>query len=61
MHSKNVRKIAGASLLVVISLGFGLRSLIMWEGSSAREDAPALEANIAQWLLHYTVPANLER
>jgi hypothetical protein len=28
-------------------------------GPSAMEDAPALEANVAQWLLHYTVPADV--
>src|ERR1700677_5066539 len=42
-----------------MALSIGLYSLIMWEGSSAREDAPTLEADVAQWLLHYTVPANL--
>ena len=35
----------------------GLYAVILREGSSAREDAPALEANVAQWLLRYTVPA----
>src|ERR1700722_1538356 len=58
MPAKRVLKIAGASVLVIIGLCIGLYALIMWEGSSAREDAPALEANVAQWLLHYTVPAD---
>src|ERR1700735_1298782 len=51
-------KIAGACALVLIALVVGLCTLILWEGSSAREDAPALEANVAQWLLKYTVPAH---
>jgi len=42
---------------VIAVLFVGLYALIFWEGSSARKDAPALEANVAQWLLHYTVPA----
>ena len=58
MPAKRVLKFAGASVLVIIALCIGLYALIMWEGSSAREDAPALEANVAQWLLHHTVPAN---
>src|SRR6185295_6618957 len=36
----------------------GLYTLIVWEGSSARGDAPELEARIAQWLLHHTVPVD---
>src|ERR1700722_19221277 len=58
MSAKRVLKIAGASALVIIGLCIGLYALIMWEGSSAREDAPVLEADVAQWLLHYTVPAD---
>jgi predicted CXXCH cytochrome family protein len=42
--------------IVVLILG-GLYSFIVWEGSSALADAPALEASIAQWLLYHTVPA----
>jgi mono/diheme cytochrome c family protein len=59
MNSKRAMKIAGASLLAMVVLGAGLCSLIIWKGSSAREDAPALEVNVAQWLLHHTVPATL--
>src|ERR1700722_4510801 len=59
MPAKRVLKIAGASVLVIIGLCIGLYTLVMWEGSSAREDAPALEASVAQWLLHYTVPADV--
>ena len=47
-----------ASLAVVAVILCALYAFIVWEGSSAREDAPALEAKIAQWLLHRTVPAS---
>ena len=33
-------------------------ALIMWEGSSTRADAPALERFVAQWLLNRTVPSD---
>jgi len=56
MSSKKIWKTVGFSLLGLAVLGTALVALIVWEGSSAREDAPALEANVAQWLLHYTVP-----
>jgi hypothetical protein len=52
-------KVTVASIAVIAVLIVGLCALILWEGSSAREDAPALEAHVAQWLLHYTVPASL--
>jgi predicted CXXCH cytochrome family protein len=58
MNVQKVMKITRVSALVLVTLGIGLNALILWEGSSAREDAPALEASVAQWLLHYTVPAN---
>ena len=54
---KKALKIGVAIIAIIAVLGGGLVALIVWEGSSAREDAPALEANVAQWLLHYTVPA----
>jgi predicted CXXCH cytochrome family protein len=57
VRSKKFLKIAGISILGVATLCTALCALIIWEGSSAREDAPALEAHVAQWLLHYTVPA----
>ena len=57
-NSKKALKIGAAIITVVAVLGSGLVALIMWEGSSTREDAPALEASVAQWLLHYTVPAS---
>jgi predicted CXXCH cytochrome family protein len=47
--------LVGAVLLGLV-LG-GLYALIVWEGSSARGNAPALEAHLAQWLLLHTVPA----
>jgi hypothetical protein len=52
-------KIAGASAVVAVAQAAALYALILWEGSSAREDAPVLEAKVAQWLLHYTVPADV--
>jgi predicted CXXCH cytochrome family protein len=58
MKSKRATKITVASIAAIAVLIVGLYALILWEGSSAREDAPALEANVAQWLLHYTVPAS---
>jgi predicted CXXCH cytochrome family protein len=51
-------QITVASVLLVVVLVGGFCALIVWEGSSAREDAPTLEASVAQWLLHYTVPAS---
>src|SRR6202521_3321574 len=59
MNARKVIKIVGACALVMVALAVGLYVLVMWEGSSAREDAPALEASVAQWLLHYTVPATV--
>jgi predicted CXXCH cytochrome family protein len=58
MSSKSIKITLASAAVIAILLG-ALYALIMWEGSSAREDAPALEANLAQWLLHYTVPANV--
>ena len=46
-----------AALAVVFA---ALYAFVVWEGSSAREDAPALEVSIAQWLLHHTVPARFK-
>ncbi|HTC37376.1 MAG TPA: hypothetical protein VK693_00420, partial [Steroidobacteraceae bacterium] len=57
MTSKRALQIT-AVIAVIAVLIVGLYALILWEGSSAREDAPALEANVAQWLLHQTVPAS---
>jgi predicted CXXCH cytochrome family protein len=56
-YKKSLR-IAVVSILGVAALCTVLYALIVWEGSSARKDAPALEASVAQWLLHYTVPAS---
>ncbi len=58
MNSKRALKIAATTTAVIAVLIIGLVSLVLWEGSSAREDAPMLEAKVAQWLLHYTVPAD---
>jgi predicted CXXCH cytochrome family protein len=44
-------------VLAVVALALGaLYGFIIWEGSSTSGDAPALEAAIAKWLLHGTVP-----
>jgi hypothetical protein len=51
-------KITAAGIAVIAALIGGLSAFILWEGSSARENAPVLETNVAQWLLHYTVPAS---
>jgi predicted CXXCH cytochrome family protein len=58
MIPRTVRITAVVATLVLI-LGAGLLALIVWEGSSARADASAVEANVAQWLLHYTVPTSI--
>ena len=57
-NSNKVLKISAVIIALVGVLGGGLVALVVWEGSSTREDAPALEANVAQWLLNYTVPAS---
>ena len=44
MTPKRTLKITMASIVVIALLFVGLYALIQWEGSSAREDAPALEA-----------------
>ena len=43
MHTKRIMKIAGMSVPGLFALSIGLYAFILWEGSSAREDAPALE------------------
>jgi predicted CXXCH cytochrome family protein len=58
MMSKQRLRIAAISLGIIVIVAVGGYALLMWEGSSAREDAPRLEAAIAQWLLRYTVPAS---
>ena len=58
MHSRTRLKIALVGVVVIAVLLGGLYAFIVWEGSSARGDAPELEAKIAQWLLHHTVPAD---
>src|SRR5260221_3760725 len=58
MTRNKALKITIVSFAVIAVLLGGLYAFIVWEGSSAREDAPAREASIVQWLLHYTVPAN---
>ncbi len=58
MSQKRVlRVVLGCVVLLGLALG-GLYALLVWEGSSARGDAPALEAGLAQWLLFHTVPAS---
>src|ERR1700720_1522905 len=58
MNSKRALKIAATTTAVIAVLIAGLGMLVLWEGSSARDDAPMLEAAVSQWLLHYTVPAD---
>ena len=58
MTSKRALNIALRSIAVIAVLIAGLYALMLWEGSSARENPPALRADVAQWLLHYTVPAS---
>ena len=58
MHSRTRLKIALIGVALIAVLLGGLYAFIVWEGSSARGDAPELEAKIAQWLLHHTVPAD---
>ena len=56
--AKKPFRLALASVALLAVLAGGLYALLIFEGGSAREDAPPLEAMVAQWLLHYTVPAN---
>lgn len=58
MNLKKALKIIASSVAVIVALCIGLYTFIVWEGSNAREDAPILEVKVAQWLLHYTVPAS---
>jgi predicted CXXCH cytochrome family protein len=59
MTTSSALKITAIAAAVVLALGAGLLALVVWEGSSARADAPALQVNVAQRLLHYTVPSRL--
>src|ERR1700676_5116904 len=47
-----------ASVAVVAAIRVGVYSFFFLEGSGAREDPPPVEAAVAQWLLHHTVPAS---
>src|SRR4051812_26221612 len=58
MNRSKALKISLWSIAVAAVLLGGLYAFIVWEGSSSREDAPAIEASIAQWLLYRTVPAS---
>src|SRR5690348_10649685 len=56
-QNKWVRR--GLAIVVVLVLLMGAAyAFIMWEGSSARGDAPAIEQAVAQWLLYRTVPGH---
>jgi predicted CXXCH cytochrome family protein len=56
-QNKWVRR--GLAIVVVLVLLMGAAyAFIMWEGSSARGDAPAIELAVAQWLLYRTVPGH---
>src|SRR5919206_4638430 len=56
-RNKWVRRGVAVAVILVLLLGAAY-AFIMWEGSSARGDAPALEMAIAQWLLYRTVPGH---
>jgi hypothetical protein len=49
VNSKKALKITASGIAVIIVVCIALYALIVWEGSTAREDAPILEANVAQW------------
>jgi predicted CXXCH cytochrome family protein len=56
-QNKWVRR--GLAIVVVLVLLMGAAyAFVMWEGSSARGDAPAIELAVAQWLLYRTVPGH---
>jgi predicted CXXCH cytochrome family protein len=58
MTRNKALKIGLVSVAVIAVLLGGLYAFIVWEGSSARGDAPAMEMRLAQWLLYHTVPAS---
>jgi predicted CXXCH cytochrome family protein len=58
MKSKRALAITLVSVAVIGLILGSLYGFIVWEGSSARGEAPLLEASIAQWLLYHTVPAS---
>jgi len=58
LRTKTLR-VTMVSVVIAVALLSALYALIMWEGSSARADAPAIESAVAQWLLKYTVPADV--
>jgi predicted CXXCH cytochrome family protein len=57
VNRSNAVKIGLVSVVAVAAILFGLYQLILWEGSSARADAPGAEIAIAQWLLRRTIPS----
>jgi predicted CXXCH cytochrome family protein len=46
----------GIAAVIFAAILVGLYQLILWEGSSARADAPGMEITVARWLLQRTVP-----
>ena len=54
-RNKWFRRGVAAAVALIVLLG-AVYAVVMWEGSSARGDAPALETAVAQWLLYRTVP-----
>jgi predicted CXXCH cytochrome family protein len=56
-HNKWLRRGLAVAVVLVVLLG-GAYALIIWEGSSAKGDAPAIEMAVAQWLLYRTVPGH---
>jgi predicted CXXCH cytochrome family protein len=55
VNRKNTYRI-GIAAAVLAAILVGLYQLILWEGSSARADAPGMEITVARWLLRQTVP-----
>ena len=61
MARNTLFKASIVTLAAAAALAAGLYSFVIWEGSSTREDAPALEASVAQWLLRHTVPVSMRQ
>ena len=56
-ENKWLKRGVGIAIVLVVLLGAAY-AFIMWEGSSARGNAPAIELAVAQWLLYRTVPGH---
>jgi len=56
-ENKWLKRGVGIAIVLVVLLAAAY-AFIMWEGSSARGNAPAIELAVAQWLLYRTVPGH---